>query len=60
MDRDSINAIAMAIAVVAVIVGFGVYFNSPGLNKVSSSQQQLEKVVSARYYNQWYNQNNKA
>ena len=47
MDRDSINAIAMAIAVVAVIVGFGVYFNSPGLNKVSSSQQQLEKVVSA-------------
>jgi thiol-disulfide isomerase/thioredoxin len=47
MDRDNINAIAMAIAVVAVIVGFGVYFNSPGLNKVSSSQQQLEKVVSA-------------
>src|SRR5438132_3728946 len=47
MDRDNISALVMAIAVVAVIVGFGVYFNSPGLNKASSSQQQLEKVVSA-------------
>jgi len=47
MDRDNISALAMAIAVVAVIVGFGIYFNSPGLNKASSSQQQLEKVVSA-------------
>jgi predicted PurR-regulated permease PerM len=47
MDRDNISALAMAIAVVAVIVGFGVYFNSPGLNKASSLQQQLEKVVSA-------------
>jgi thiol-disulfide isomerase/thioredoxin len=38
----------MAIAVIAIIVGFGVYFNSPSLNKASSSsQQQLEKVVSA-------------
>jgi thiol-disulfide isomerase/thioredoxin len=47
MDRDNVSALAMAIAVVAVIVGFGIYFNSPGLNKASSSQQQLEKVVSA-------------
>lgn len=46
MDRDNISALAMAIAVVAVIVGFGVYFNSPSLNK-ASSQQQLEKVISA-------------
>jgi hypothetical protein len=46
MDRDNISVIAMAIAVVAVIVGFGVYFNSPSLNK-ASSQQQLEKIVSA-------------
>jgi thiol-disulfide isomerase/thioredoxin len=38
----------MAIAVIAIIVGFGIYFNSPSLNKASSSsQQQLEKVVSA-------------
>jgi thiol-disulfide isomerase/thioredoxin len=38
----------MAIAVIAIIVGFGIYFNSPSLNNASSSsQQQLEKVVSA-------------
>ena len=47
MNRDNVSALAMAIAVVAVIVGFGIYFNSPGLNKASSSQQQLEKAVSA-------------
>jgi thiol-disulfide isomerase/thioredoxin len=47
MDRDNVSALAMAIAVVAVIVGFGIYFNSPDLNKASSSQEQLEKVVSA-------------
>jgi thiol-disulfide isomerase/thioredoxin len=46
MDRDNISALVMAIAVLAVIVGFGVYFNSPDLNK-ASSRQQLEKVVSA-------------
>jgi len=48
MNRDNVSAVAMAIAVIAIIVGFGVYFNSPSLNKASSSsQQQLEKVVSA-------------
>jgi thiol-disulfide isomerase/thioredoxin len=47
MDRDNVSALAMAIVVVTVLVGFGIYFNSPGLNKASSSQQQLEKVVSA-------------
>ena len=46
MDKDNISALMMAIAVLAVIVGFGVYFNSPGLN-MGSSQQQLEKVVSS-------------
>jgi thiol-disulfide isomerase/thioredoxin len=46
MNRDNVSAAAMAIAVVAVIVGFGIYFNSPSLNKASSSQQQLEKVIS--------------
>ncbi|HET7148030.1 MAG TPA: thioredoxin family protein [Candidatus Nitrosopolaris sp.] len=48
MNRDNVSAVAMAIAVIAIIVGFGIYFNSPSLNKVSSSsEQQLEKVVSA-------------
>ena len=40
----------IAIAVVALIAGFGVYFNSPGLNKAStttSTQRQVEKFVSA-------------
>jgi len=38
----------MAIAVVALIAGFAVYFNSPGLNKASTSaqQQQVEELVS--------------
>ena len=48
MNRDNGSAGAMAIAVIAIIVGFGIYFNNPSLNKASSSsQQQLEKVVSA-------------
>ena len=39
----------MAIAVVALIAGFAVYFNSPSLNKASTSaqQQQVEELVSA-------------
>jgi len=38
----------MAIAVVALIAGFAVYFNSPSLNKASTSaqQQQVEELVS--------------
>jgi thiol-disulfide isomerase/thioredoxin len=47
MNRDNISAVVMAVAVVSLIVGFGIYFNSPTLNKAGSSQQQLEKFVSA-------------
>ena len=49
MNKDNISALIMAIAVVALIAGFAVYFNTPGLNKASTSaqQQQLEKLVSA-------------
>jgi thiol-disulfide isomerase/thioredoxin len=47
MNRDNASALAMAIAVVAVIVGFGIYFNSQEINRASSSQQQFEKLVSA-------------
>jgi thiol-disulfide isomerase/thioredoxin len=47
MNRDNFSALLMAIAVVSVIVGFAIYFNSPGLNKASSTQQQVEKFVSA-------------
>jgi hypothetical protein len=47
MNRDNISALIMAIAVVSLIAGFAVYFNSPSLNKASSEQQQEEeKFVS--------------
>jgi thiol-disulfide isomerase/thioredoxin len=46
MNKDNISALVMAVAVVAIIVGFGIYFNSPALNKARSSQQ-LEKFISA-------------
>lgn len=49
MDRDNISALTMAIVVVAIIVGFGVYFNSP-----------TRKGCFICYYNKWRNQNNKA
>ena len=29
MNRDNLSALAVGIAVVALIAGFGVYFNSP-------------------------------
>lgn len=47
MNKDNFSALLMAIAVIFVIVGFAVYFNNPSLNKASSAQQQVEKVVSA-------------
>jgi thiol-disulfide isomerase/thioredoxin len=49
MNKENISALVMAIAVVALIAGFAVYFNSPSLNKASTShqQQQVEKLVSA-------------
>jgi thiol-disulfide isomerase/thioredoxin len=50
MNKDNISALIMAIAVVALIAGFGVYFNSPGLNNASAPslvQQRVEKFVSA-------------
>ena len=50
MNKDNISALIVAIAVVALIAGFGVYFNSPGLNNASAPslvQQRVEKFVSA-------------
>jgi thiol-disulfide isomerase/thioredoxin len=32
MNRDNLSALAVGIAVVALIAGFGIYFNSPSLN----------------------------
>jgi thiol-disulfide isomerase/thioredoxin len=48
MNRDNISALVMAIAVVAVIVAFAIYFNTSNLNRTAaSSQQQEEKFISA-------------
>ena len=33
MDKDNISALLTGIGVVALIVGFAIYFNNPGLNK---------------------------
>jgi hypothetical protein len=40
MNRDNISALIMAIAVVSLITGSAIYFNSPYLNKAASSEQQ--------------------
>src|SRR5918911_1704971 len=39
MNTDNMSALAVGVGVVALIVGFGVYFNSPELNNAASSQQ---------------------
>lgn len=45
MSRDNISALVMAItvAVIAVIVGFTIYFNNPSLNQAWSVQQQQQQ-----------------
>ena len=50
MNRDNLSALLLGVAVITLIAGFGIYFNSPALNKASSSsiaQQKIEKLVSA-------------
>ena len=39
MNRDNLSALAVGIAVVSLIAGFGIYFNNPALNKAASGQQ---------------------
>jgi thiol-disulfide isomerase/thioredoxin len=39
MNTDNLNALMVGVGVVALIVGFGVYFNSPELNNGASGQQ---------------------
>jgi thiol-disulfide isomerase/thioredoxin len=39
MNADNLSALAVGIGVVMLIAGFGLYFNSPELNKAASSQQ---------------------
>jgi thiol-disulfide isomerase/thioredoxin len=51
MNRDNISALIMAIAVVSLITGFAVYFNSPYLNKAASSEQQESNFIPASIEN---------
>lgn len=46
MNKDNFSALIMAIAVVSLITGFAVYFNSPSLNKAALSSSQVEKSLS--------------
>ena len=39
MNTDNLSALAVGIGVVSLIVGFGIYFNNPALNKAASGQQ---------------------
>lgn len=39
MNTDNLSALIVGVGVVALIVGFGVYFNSPDLNNGASGQQ---------------------
>jgi thiol-disulfide isomerase/thioredoxin len=47
VNKDNLSALAMAIGVVSLIVGFAVYFNSPELNKAVSSEGAIPKFVPA-------------
>src|SRR5205085_3261682 len=45
MNTDNLSALAVGIAVVALIVGFAIYFNNPALNKGSSAQASFVPAV---------------
>ena len=47
MNSDNLSALAVGLGVVVLIVGFGVYFNSPELNNAASGNQKNGFVPSA-------------
>lgn len=46
MNTDNLSALAVGVGVVALIVGFGVYFNNPELNKASGNTGEFVPAVS--------------
>lgn len=46
MNTDNLSALVVGIGVVALIAGFGVYFNSPELNKAASGQHENFKQTN--------------
>ncbi|MDQ3837567.1 MAG: thioredoxin family protein [Thermoproteota archaeon] len=47
MNADNLSALVVGVGVVALIVGFGVYFNSPELNNAASGNQKNGFVPAA-------------
>ena len=46
MNKDNISALLTAVGVVALIVGFAIYFNNPGLNKSSLGNSNGQVITS--------------
>ena len=46
MNKDNISALLTGIGVVALIVGFAIYFNNPGLNKPSLGNSNGQVITS--------------
>jgi thiol-disulfide isomerase/thioredoxin len=46
MNKDNISALLTAVGVVALIVGFAIYFNNPGLNKSSLGNNNGQVITS--------------
>lgn len=46
MNTDNLSALAVGIGVVALIAGFGVYFNSPELNRASGNAEFVAAVIN--------------
>lgn len=46
MNTDNLSALAVGVGVVALIVGFGVYFNNPALNQASGNAGEFVSTVS--------------
>ena len=44
MNTENLSALAVGIGVVILITGFGIYFNSPDLNKIASGKQDQQKT----------------
>jgi thiol-disulfide isomerase/thioredoxin len=49
VNTDNLSALAVGVGVVALIAGFGIYFNNPELNKAALGQQ--ENFVPASIWN---------
>lgn len=46
MNKDNLSALLTGLGVVALIVGFAIYFNNPELNKSSSENNNASKITN--------------